>query len=39
MFEYPPILQGAAEQQIKQLRDYLIRLIQTLNEAEEQEKI
>ena len=34
MYEYPPMLQGSAERQLRQLRDYLVRLIQNLNEAE-----
>lgn len=32
--DLPPILSGTEEQQIRQLRDYLIRLVQTLNEEE-----
>ena len=32
--ELPPILTGDTEQQIRQLRDYLIRLAQRLNEEE-----
>lgn len=35
MHEYPPMLHGSAESQLRQLRDYLVRLIQSLNEAEE----
>lgn len=38
MHEYPPMLQGSAESQLRQLRDYLVRLIQNLNEAEERDK-
>lgn len=34
MIELPPILQGSTEQQLQQLRDYLIRLAQQLNEEE-----
>ena len=34
MHELPPILQGTAEQQIEQLREYLLRRILTLNEEE-----
>jgi hypothetical protein len=34
IFELPPVLQGTAEQQLQQLRDYLLRLILTLNEEE-----
>lgn len=35
MIELPPILTGDEKQQIKQLRDYLIRLALQLNEEEE----
>lgn len=38
MQEYPPILRGNTENQLRQLRDYLVRLVQKLNEAEEREK-
>ena len=38
MQEYPPILRGSPENQLRQLRDYLLRLVQKLNEAEEREK-
>ena len=34
MIELPPILTGDERQQIKQLRDYLIRLVLQLNEEE-----
>ena len=34
MMELPPILTGDEKQQIKQLRDYLIRLVLQLNEEE-----
>lgn len=34
MYEYPPMLQGSAENQLRQLRDYLVRLVRNLNEAE-----
>lgn len=34
MIELPPILTGDEQQQIRQLRDYLIRLVQQLNEEE-----
>lgn len=34
MIDLPPILTGDAEHQIQQLRDYLIRLVQQLNEEE-----
>ena len=37
MLEYPPILSGSAERQLQLLRDYLVRLIQTINEKEELE--
>ncbi len=33
--EYPPLLSGDAEQQVRALRDYLIRLVQALNEEED----
>lgn len=35
MIEYPPILTGDEQHQIQQLRDYLIRLVQQLNEEEQ----
>ena len=35
--ELPPMLAGDEKQQIRQLRDYLIRLVQTLNEEEEKD--
>lgn len=35
MYEMPPILKGTAEEQLKQLRDYLIRLINKLNQEEQ----
>lgn len=31
-YELPPILSGSAEQQVQQLREYLMRLILQLNE-------
>lgn len=34
MIDLPPILTGDEEHQIQQLRDYLIRLVQQLNEEE-----
>jgi hypothetical protein len=34
MIELPPILAGDEKQQIRQLRDYLIRLVRQLNEEE-----
>ena len=33
--DLPPILTGDEKQQLRQLRDYLVRLVQTLNEEEE----
>ncbi len=33
--DLPPILSGEPEQQLRQLRDYLIRLVQSLNEEED----
>lgn len=38
MQEYPPILRGTAEDQIRQLRDYLVRLVQKMNEEEREDK-
>lgn len=32
--EYPPMLEGTAEEQLRELREYLLRLIQKLNEEE-----
>lgn len=32
--ELPPVLTGDAEQQLQQLREYLIRLVMSLNEEE-----
>lgn len=37
MYEYPPMLRGDEQQQIKELRDYLVRLIQKLNEEKARE--
>ena len=34
MIELPPILSGDEKQQIKQLRDYLVRLVMQLDEEE-----
>lgn len=34
MYEYPPILHGTEEEQLRQLREFLFRLIQRLNEEE-----
>lgn len=34
MIELPPILAGDEKQQIKQLRDYLVRLVLQLEEEE-----
>jgi hypothetical protein len=33
-YELPPMLNGTAEQQLQQLREYLMRLIMQLNEEE-----
>lgn len=33
-YELPPMLTGTAEQQLQQLREYLMRLIMQLNEEE-----
>ncbi len=30
--EYPPILKGTAEEQLEQLREYMLRVVQKLNE-------
>lgn len=30
--EYPPMLSGPPEEQLRQLREYLVRLAQTLSE-------
>lgn len=38
MQEYPPILRGSPENQLRQLRDYLVRLVQKLNEEEREKK-
>ena len=35
--ELPPMLSGDPEQQLTQLRDYLIRLVRELNEEEEKD--
>ena len=35
MIELPPILTGDEKQQIRQLQDYLVRLVRQLNEEEE----
>lgn len=34
IFELPPMLSGTAEQQVHQLREYLLRLVLRLNEEE-----
>ena len=34
IYELPPILNGTAEQQLQQLREYLLRLVLRLNEEE-----
>lgn len=36
-YEYPPMARGSEAQQIRELRDYLVRLIQKLNEDNTQE--
>ena len=36
MYEYPPILQGTEKKQIADIRDYLIRLVRTLEEEKEE---
>jgi hypothetical protein len=33
--DLPPLLSGDPEQQLRQLRDYLVRLVRSLNEEEE----
>lgn len=37
VYEMPPILSGSEDQQLRQLRDYLTRLVLALNEQEERE--
>lgn len=37
MLELPPMLRGSEQQQLRELRDYLVRLIQKLNEEISQE--
>lgn len=34
IFELPPILGGSPEQQLQQLREYLMRLVLQMNEEE-----
>ena len=34
IYELPPIMQGREEEQLRQLRDFLIRLVNQLNEEE-----
>ena len=34
IYELPPMLQGTPEQQLADLRQYLIRLINTMNEEQ-----
>ena len=34
IFELPPLLSGTAEQQLQQLREYLLRLVMQLGEEE-----
>lgn len=36
MYEYPPILRGTPEQQLREMRDYLVRLIKEMNEKEQE---
>jgi hypothetical protein len=36
--DYPPILHGSTDSQLRQLRDYLVRLAEKLSELEEQTK-
>jgi hypothetical protein len=36
--DYPPILHGSTDSQLRQLRDYLVRLAEKLSELEEQAK-
>ena len=35
MYEYPPILKGSERQQLQDLRDYLVRMARSLQEAEQ----
>ena len=37
IYEMPPILSGSEDQQLRQLREYLTRLVLALNEQEERE--
>ena len=37
MIEMPPILEGDEQNQIQQLRDYLVRVVMALNEEENKE--
>ena len=37
MLELPPMLRGNEQQQLRELRDYLVRLVQKLNEEISQE--
>ena len=37
MLELPPMLRGSEQQQLRELRDYLVRLVQKLNEEISQE--
>ena len=34
LYEMPPMLSGGEKQQIKDLRDYLVRLVHKLNESQ-----
>jgi hypothetical protein len=36
--DYPPILHGSMDSQLRQLRDYLVRLAEKINELEVQAK-
>ena len=37
MLDLPPMLRGSEQQQLRELRDYLVRLVQKLNEEISQE--
>lgn len=37
-YEYPPMLTGTEAQQIRALRDYLVRLIMEMNKKEEEKE-
>ena len=36
IYEMPPLLSGSEDQQLRQLRDYLARLVLALNEQQEE---